>query len=372
MKTYQAIFKEGEKNVFAISLVDDPATNAMFIALKKDEKLKTHKLQFAEADKTERTLLGVVLIPDKPIHRNQGGEEFNITFSKDTIKQSAHYFFTKGFQLNSSVEHEEKIEGISFVESWIVKDPKQDTANAYQLNKDDIVEGAWVIKMKCDNEDIYQKALRGEIKGFSIDGFFGLEEINLKSNITMSDIKETLKKFKDDILEVLNLKKEIKLGSVKSKEGDMVFNYDGDTPEVGGAIWIMSDDMKVPVPVGDIELEDGSVLVVTEEGIIGEIRPAGADVEQELDTENTANTDANNIVEQVQEGIKSIMIKYKEDIDKQFDELKKEVVVSREENKTLKKEVVKLSEQPAAKAIKSVIEQVELNKQGRILYALRN
>ena len=75
--------------------------------------------------------------------------------------------------------------------------------------------------------------------------------------------------------------------------------------------------------------------------------------------------DTNNIVKQVQEGIKYNMIKYKEDTDKQFEELK-------EENKTLKEEVVKLSEQPASTPIKSVVEQIELNKNGRILRALRN
>ena len=45
---------------------------------------------------------------------------------------------------------------------------------------------------------------------------------------------------------------------------------------------------------------------------------------------------------------------------------------SAKENETLKAEVVTLSEQPAAKSVKTEIKQVELNKKGRILQSIRN
>ena len=57
------------------------------------------------------------------------------------------------------------------MQSWVVKDPKNDTANAYGLPKEDIKEGSWIVLYKCDNKEIYNKAINGEIKGFSIDGF---------------------------------------------------------------------------------------------------------------------------------------------------------------------------------------------------------
>jgi hypothetical protein len=61
---------------------------------------------------------------------------------------------------------------------------------------------------------------------------------------------------------------EVKLGSVAGMDG-MVFMFDGEAPEVGGAVWIMAEDeTKVPVPVGEHQLEGGGVLVVSEEGII--------------------------------------------------------------------------------------------------------
>ena len=179
MKYYTVLFDENEDTgLFGISVVGNPAMESMFLTLKKDEK----PLQLAEVDRKEKTLLGVALIPDKPIYRNVEGEEFYITFPKETIKAAAHSFIKNGYQKNSSLEHETKLEGMSVVEAWIVKDPENDTANAYGLPKEDIVEGAFVVKMKCDNEEIYNKALSGEIKGFSIDGLFNLKEINLKSD----------------------------------------------------------------------------------------------------------------------------------------------------------------------------------------------
>lgn len=372
MKTYEAIFEEDSENVFSISLVDNPAMESMFIALSKDEIKK--EINFAEVDKKERTLLGVALIPDKPIYRNQNGEEFYITFPKETIKASAHNFFTKGFQNNSTIEHETKIEGISFVEAWIVKDPKNDTAIAYGLPKDDIVEGAWVVKMKCDNDEIYQKALDGEVKGFSIDGMFNLKEINLKSEIKMSEIKDTLSNFKDELLIALNLKKEVedvvvvevKLGSVKSSDGAIVFEYEGETPEAGVPIWVVAEDgTKVPVPASEYELEDGSVLKVAEEGIIESIM-AKEEEPAELDGEPAQpSVDANTVVSQVQEAIKSIMIKYADENKISMDALKSEI-------SELNSKVVELSEQPAASTTKPRPVQVALNKKGRILNQLRN
>ena len=104
--------------MYIVSLVENPAMESMFITLKKQDNV----IQLAEVDKKERTLLGIALIPDKPIYRNQDGQEFFITFPKETIKASAHDFLKKGFQLNSKLEHEAEIKGISFCESWIIKD----------------------------------------------------------------------------------------------------------------------------------------------------------------------------------------------------------------------------------------------------------
>jgi len=243
MITYEAVYDPESENVYSVSLVENPAMESMFITLKKQDNV----IQLAEVDKKERTLLGIALIPDKPIYRNQDGQEFFITFPKETIKASAHDFLKKGFQLNSKLEHEAEIKGISFCESWIIKDPKNDTANAYGLPKEDIVEGAWVLKMKCDNDEIYQKALNGEIKGFSIDGLFSLKETNIKNDINMSkSITEAINKGFEDFKTFFSEQKEtsiadapvkdLTLGSVQS--GDVVISFDGEALEVGQPVFV--------------------------------------------------------------------------------------------------------------------------------------
>ena len=67
----------------AISIVEAPAIESNFIAL------KSHEIKFAQVDAEKRILMGPVLIPDKPIFRKQvmNGEmqEFYVYFSKNTV-----------------------------------------------------------------------------------------------------------------------------------------------------------------------------------------------------------------------------------------------------------------------------------------------
>lgn len=59
--------------------------------------------------------------------------------------------------------------------------------------------------------------------------------------------------------------------------------------EPGNEVFIVSEDERVAVPVGEYEMEDGRVLVVAEEGIIGEIREGG---EEEAPAEEPAEEPA--------------------------------------------------------------------------------
>jgi hypothetical protein len=367
MKTYQAIFNEEDVDgVFAISLVHDPAMEGTFVALNK------HEIQLAEIDKEQRILIGLVLEPNKPIYRNQNGEEFNIVFNEDTIKDLSYHFFKSNYHKNSTIEHEEsqKIEGVTFVESWIVADPKKDKSNVYGLS---YPKGSWIATMKVDSDDIWENYIKtGKVKGFSIDGMLSLKEVNTKSNINMSEIKEAFKDFKDEVIQLFSNKEkeveeaktdEVKLGSVKTQEGDVVFEYEGETPAEGSAIWVNAEDgTRVPVPVGEYTLEDGSILVVSEEGVIASVgQPEVEEAEAEMESE-TPSTGGADIVKQVQESIKSIMIKYNEENEKKLEEIKAE----------FEKQILELKEQPAAKKIKSKPVQVELTKKGRLLEKLRN
>ena len=214
--------------------------------------------------------------------------------------------------------------------------------------------------------------------GFSIDAFLKLKEVNLKSNINMSEIKTGFAKLTDDLLVALGLNKpeteavdtKVEFGAIKSEDGAVTIQFEGEMLEVGGSVWVQGeDDAKIPLPVGEIPLEDGSVLVIAEEGVVAEVKKLEAEPEakEELAEPNQVAT-----AKEVTDAIKSVLIKYSEQTNERIEALETKLSAIVLENETLKKEVVELSEQPAAKAIKATpTQKVTLTKKGRILEAIR-
>ncbi len=81
MDIIELIIDENEElsGIDAVSVVENPAIEEDFIALKKQDQVR-----LAEVSKEKRILMGAALIPDKPIYRKNGEQEFYIYFSKDT------------------------------------------------------------------------------------------------------------------------------------------------------------------------------------------------------------------------------------------------------------------------------------------------
>jgi hypothetical protein len=129
IKVIELIIDEDNEisGIDAISIVDDPAIQEDFIALSSQE------IKLAEVDKEKRILLGPALIPNKKIYRKHKEEEYFIYFSKDTVRKASELFLAKGRQNNATLEHDEKLKGLSVVESWIIEDSNQDKARKYGL-----------------------------------------------------------------------------------------------------------------------------------------------------------------------------------------------------------------------------------------------
>ncbi len=198
MKVYEAVYKDEERQgVFGISLVENPAMEDEWIALSEQEQ----EIQFSAVDDVKHLLLGAVLIPQKKIARNIDGNQFFITFTKDTIGKLAHDFIKKGFQNSSSAEHDVQLSDVNFVESWQVQDPKIDKSALYGKN---YPEGTWVTMAKVTPE-IYEQATNGTFKGFSIDALLGLQEVQF-NNQTITQM--TKQDFIDGIKTVFSSSKE--------------------------------------------------------------------------------------------------------------------------------------------------------------------
>jgi len=81
------------------------------------------------------------------------------------------------------------------------------------------------------------------------------------------------------IKDVLNLSEEVKLEQMKLENGAVL---EAESFESGKEIFIVTEDEKVAVPVGEYEMEDGRILTVAEEGLIAEIKEAGEEEKEEM------------------------------------------------------------------------------------------
>ena len=156
--------EESELGIEAISVVESPAIEEDFVALKSQE------FKLAEIDGERRILMGALLIPNKPIYRRNGEDEYYIYFSKDTVLKASQMYLMNSKQNNSTLEHQHQLEGLSLVESWIVEDKVHDKSVKYGM---DLPLGSWVGSVKVNNDQIWNEFVKtGKVKGFSIEGYF--------------------------------------------------------------------------------------------------------------------------------------------------------------------------------------------------------
>tara|TARA_R110000796_G_scaffold62906_5_gene145031 strand:+ start:1101 stop:2057 length:957 start_codon:yes stop_codon:yes gene_type:complete len=185
MKFFELVLDEEKllHGIDAISIVEHPAIEEDFITMSKD-----HKFEFKEIDQEKKILMGAAMIPEKPIYRRDGDEEYYVFFTKDTIRRASELYLMNGKQGNATLEHQEKIQGLSLVESWIIEDPEKDKSRAYGL---EYPVGTWMVSMKVNNEDIWNEYVKsGKVKGFSIEGWFLQRESAIEINTELSRIEQ--------------------------------------------------------------------------------------------------------------------------------------------------------------------------------------
>ena len=308
MKTYEVVFdKNKNKGVYGISLVENPAMEGNFIALSKEEKV-----QLTEINKDKQLLLGLVLEPNKPIYRNQGGEEFNITFTPEVVTQLAHNFQEQGYQNNSTLEHEDtlQLKDVTFAESWIVEDVEKDKQANFGLS---YPKGSWLVMMKINNKDMWNTFIKtGAVKGFSVDALVNLKEVKLKTEIEMSEVKVDegfWTKFKAVLSEVLPSKEEVK------------------------------EEVKT-------ELEEVKEPIKEE---VKEIETKAEEVKEEIKEEVKEELSSDELLKNISEALAG----FKE-------EIKAELKAVKDENVKLSEQVIELGKKPVRNPIKSEVSQREL------------
>jgi hypothetical protein len=167
----------------------------------------------------------------------------------------------------------------------------------------------------------------------------------MKATEMLNKIKTFLGEETADIVNDVEAQEKVELATAKLDNGTVL---EAEAFEAGQEVFIVTEDDKVALPVGDYTLEDGKMLVVAEEGIIAEIKdldeeeaPADEEVEAEEEKEEMGYVTKEELAEAVSE-IKAMI----EDMKKE--EMSEDGVELSEE---LPKEVKEELSEPAAEPI---------------------
>ena len=185
-----------QAGIQAISVVESPAIEEDFVALKDEQP----KIELKTIDKEKRILMGAALIPNKPIYRRSGEDEYYIYFSQDTVRKASELFFINGNQNKATLEHQMDVQGTSVVESWIIEG-EQDKSRMYGM---DLPVGTWMVSMKILNDELWEGYVKsGKVKGFSIEGYFVDKVEASKQDPKEMEAEEQLKAIAEIITEAL-------------------------------------------------------------------------------------------------------------------------------------------------------------------------
>tara|TARA_R100000900_G_scaffold40583_1_gene33325 strand:- start:3129 stop:3749 length:621 start_codon:yes stop_codon:yes gene_type:complete len=181
-KITELIISEDNKDlaIDAISLVTDPAIEVDFVFFNKSK----NNLTLAKVDEEKRMLVSPALIPNKQIYRYDADtdQDYYVFFSKDTVRQASEMYLRYNNHHKATYQHESKVTGVTTIESWI-KEGDMDKSKLYGF---DLPDGTWFVKMKIDNDDMWEKIKGGELKGLSIEGYF-VDKMEKLSKPTFSD-----------------------------------------------------------------------------------------------------------------------------------------------------------------------------------------
>lgn len=310
------VYTVSESDVYKISLVDEPAIESNMVYFKKEKPM----FVALEAEGDKHMVYSAVLRPDFPIYRRYGEEEFYLVFTKEGVEKSAHDFLKNGFQYQWSVDHEEDVEGLSIVESWIKTDMENDKSIA--LGLDPTLEvGTWFVGLSVNNIEVWQRIKRGDFTGFSMEAFVNIDE-NKFSKIHKNNMKK---------------------------------NSKFETVEIDETFWdklksIIADALKTP------ELEPE----VADEEADNVVEDVKDDVENNVAMEENKTETAEQVAEEAAEDVAKAIEEAAEDeseekdaLETVVDELNAKIDELNAEIENLKKENQKLKKQPSTKEIKA-------------------
>ena len=330
LKKYSVVADSSD--VYAISLVEEPAIEIDYVAFDKDKETKPN-LKFIEDKQNEKfMILGPALVPNKNIYRNYDGNEFYVSFSAECIEKLSYKFMKTCYGDGCfTKDHESFAQGCTLAESWI-KTSENDKSVDYGF---DCPIGTWFVAAKIDSIELWDSIKKGERKGFSIESWVDLEEI----------IENKDKKENDMSKQKTNL----------------------ETMEVNDGFW---DKLKGIIAEAMGTSKDDKTVEDAVEEAKAEADPVEEVVEAEEQTpEVPVEEVAQDVIDTVEEGAETTETAA-EDLQTVVDKLQEEVDALKAENAELKKQNQKMSKKPSAKV--NVKQSAEKGNPRDVIEALYN
>lgn len=297
------IGEDDDTGIKTISLVESPAIESDFIAFNSEEKVRPKYISLeSEEGEYKGIVAGLSLIPDKLIYRvdPETKEDYYGYFSQDTIEKIRNKYHKEMMTSSINLDHEDS----QYINAFLVESYLLDTETRVEEVKAKGIEeatlGAWYTAFKIEDEEVFQRVLEGDFKGFSIEAFLNKElksiDASLKNNLKEKETKmkktlvENLKEKFNTFLESLDLEDEQgqKFESALVPEEGFTINW----TEVGEAVTRTltqedGEEITEPIGQGEFVIEDGRTIVVSEDSTLIEVRDAEGDGEGEPEEENS-------------------------------------------------------------------------------------
>lgn len=330
LKKYSVVADSSD--VYAISLVEEPAIEIDYVAFDKDKETKPN-LKFIEDKQNEKfMILGPALVPDKNIYRNYDGNEFYVSFSAECIEKLSYKFIRTCYGNDCfTKDHESFAQGCYLAESWI-KTSENDKSVDYGF---DCPIGTWFVAAKIDSIELWDSIKKGERKGFSIESWVDLEEIFENKDKKENDMS----------------KQKTNLETMEVNDGF----WDKLKGIIAEAMGTSKDDKTVEDAVEEAKAEADPVEEVVEA--------------EEQTSEVPVDEVAKEVIDTVEDGAETTETAA-EDLQTVVDKLQEEVDALKAENAELKKQNQKMSKKPSAKV--NVKQSAEKGNPRDVIEALYN
>ena len=333
--------EDNETGMFCISLVDAPATESNFYAFDEQKELLKYSIQ----DEEQRKVFGLVMAADMPIYRiGSNGFEYYIVYSKETLADMMEKYFAQGFQNQVDTMHNFEMEdGITLTQMFVKDTAKGVNPTGFEQYAD----GSIFAEFKINNDDVWSSIKEGEYKGFSLAGYFTIEETFNKQNKNSSNMK--LNKVKAMLRSLL-----VAMGEIATDNG--VLTWDGDEDiKVGDEVKKLDENGdEIVAEDGDYVTEDKKTIVV-KDGKVEEIKEAEeAPVEEPVEkpTEEPIATEEEPIEEPTEEPVE-------DEKDAKIAELEEVIKAKDAEIEELKAKIAELENEPAAASAGEAFERAQ-------------